>query len=227
MSASVPDATRPSVGSSVSWSHCTRLYTDPRGAGTERSTTRAVPRADGVPATRLWYPTRNRTATLTAEADYPPPEAGTRGRSGEAPSADRGVRRASKVPPMTAIDHTAATREPDERIGRRVLANLSTAELYERAVREREGVVAAEGPLVVNTGKHTGRSPRDKFVVREPSTEGRVWWGDVNRPIDEHHYDGLRTRLLEHLRSRDVYAQDVHIGAHPAHRRSLRVYTET
>ena len=128
---------------------------------------------------------------------------------------------------MTAIDHTAATREPDERVGRRVLANLSTAELYERAIREREGVVAAEGPLVVNTGKHTGRSPRDKFVVREPSTEGRVWWGDVNQPIDEAHYDGLRARLLEHLRSRDVYAQDVHIGAHPAHRRSLRVYTET
>jgi len=128
---------------------------------------------------------------------------------------------------MTAIDHTPATREPDERIGRRVLANLSTAELYERALREREGIVAADGPLVVNTGKHTGRSPKDKFIVREPSTEDRVWWGDVNRPIDETHYDGLRARLLEHLRSRDVYAQDCHIGAHPAHRRSLRVYTET
>ena len=128
---------------------------------------------------------------------------------------------------MTAIDHTPATREPDERIGRRVFANLSTAELYERAIREREGVVAAEGPLVVNTGKHTGRSPRDKFVVRDATTEDRVWWGDVNQPIDEAHYDGLRLRLLEYLRSHDLYAQDVHIGAHPAHRRSLRVYTET
>jgi phosphoenolpyruvate carboxykinase (ATP) len=127
---------------------------------------------------------------------------------------------------MTAIESTASTREP-ERIGRRVFANLSTAELYERAVREGEGLIAAEGPLVVRTGKHTGRSPKDKFVVREPGSEGKVWWGDVNQPISEAHYDGLRARLVAYLADRDVYAQDCHIGAHPAHRRSLRVYTET
>src|SRR3954454_19888776 len=112
-------------------------------------------------------------------------------------------------------------------IGRIVRANLSTAELYEDAIRAGEGIVAAEGPLVVRTGKHTGRSPQDKFIVKEPSSARKIWWGEVNRPIALEHYDRLRARLIAYLSERPVYAQDVFIGAHPAHRRSLRVYTET
>jgi phosphoenolpyruvate carboxykinase (ATP) len=112
-------------------------------------------------------------------------------------------------------------------LGRSVRANLSTAELYEDAIRSGEGLVAAEGPLVVRTGKHTGRSPEDKFVVREPTTESKIWWGPVNRPISEAHYDALRARLQAYLAGKDLYAQDCYIGAHPRHRRSLRVYTET
>jgi phosphoenolpyruvate carboxykinase (ATP) len=108
-----------------------------------------------------------------------------------------------------------------------VLANLSTAELYERAVAAGEGTIAAEGPLVVRTGLHTGRSPKDKFVVREPWSEAKVWWGDVNHEISEEHYDRLRARLVRYLADRQLYAQDMYIGAHPSHRRSLRVYTET
>src|SRR5881275_2976466 len=60
-------------------------------------------------------------------------------------------------------------------VGRFVRANLSTAELYEDAIRAGEGLIAAEGPLVVRTGKHTGRSPKDKFIVREPSTAHKIW----------------------------------------------------
>jgi phosphoenolpyruvate carboxykinase (ATP) len=101
------------------------------------------------------------------------------------------------------------------------------AELYERAARAQEGVIAAEGPLVVRTGRHTGRSPKDKFIVREPSSEAKCWWGEINQPIAEADYDRLRDRLLDHLAERDVYAQDMFVGAHPDHRRSLRVYTET
>ncbi|TAL06657.1 MAG: phosphoenolpyruvate carboxykinase (ATP), partial [Chloroflexota bacterium] len=106
-------------------------------------------------------------------------------------------------------------------------SNLSTAELYELALREGEGMLAAEGPLVVRTGTHTGRSPKDKFIVVEPSSEAKVWWGDVNHPISEEHYDRLRERLMTYVRERDLFSQDLFIGAHPAHRRSLRVYTET
>jgi phosphoenolpyruvate carboxykinase (ATP) len=112
-------------------------------------------------------------------------------------------------------------------IGSVLRANLSTAELYEDAVRAGEGIIAAEGPLVVRTGTHTGRSPKDKFIVKEPSSAGKIWWGDVNRPIALEHYDRLRARLMAYLADRPVYAQDLFVGAHPAHRRSLRVYTET
>jgi phosphoenolpyruvate carboxykinase (ATP) len=112
-------------------------------------------------------------------------------------------------------------------LGRRVRANLSVAELYEDAIRAGEGMLAAAGPLVVRTGKHTGRSPQDKFFVDEPSSTGKIWWGEVNRPISEENYDRLRARLVEYLANRDLYAQDCFIGAHPDHRRSLRVYTET
>jgi len=112
-------------------------------------------------------------------------------------------------------------------IGRRVLVNLPTAALVEHAVRAAEGVIAAEGPLVVRTGKHTGRSPEDKFVVDEPSSRDKIWWGSVNRPISEANYERLRARLLEYCADRDLYSQDCLIGADPAHQRRLRVYTET
>ncbi|MBA3852736.1 MAG: phosphoenolpyruvate carboxykinase (ATP), partial [Chloroflexi bacterium] len=62
-------------------------------------------------------------------------------------------------------------------LGRRASANLSVAELYEHAIRRHEGFIAAEGPFVVRTGAHTGRSPRDKFIVDEPGSHEGVWWG--------------------------------------------------
>ena len=119
------------------------------------------------------------------------------------------------------------TPAPTARIGGSLLANLSVAELYERAIREDEGVIAAEGPLVVRTGQHTGRSPKDKFVVREPWSQDKVWWGEVNHEISEANYDRLRARLMAYVADKTMYAQDMYIGAHEAHRRSLRVYTET
>ncbi len=122
---------------------------------------------------------------------------------------------------------TTAASGPSPALGRIVRANLPTAELYEDAVRAGEGLIAADGPLVVRTGKHTGRSPQDKFIVREPGSAAKIWWGDVNRPIALEHYDRLRARLVAYLADRPVYAQDCFIGADPAHRRSLRVYTET
>jgi phosphoenolpyruvate carboxykinase (ATP) len=123
--------------------------------------------------------------------------------------------------PATAANAGAQVR------ARLIRTNLATAELYEDAIREGEGVIAADGPLVVRTGKHTGRSPKDKFIVREPSSEQSVWWGDVNHPITEANYDRLRTRLMAYVADRRLYSQDLFVGAHPAHRRSLRVYTET
>ena len=128
---------------------------------------------------------------------------------------------------MAAAKIQTMTHPPATEIGRRTRSNLSVAELCEDAIRAGEGMLAAAGPLVVRTGKHTGRSPEDKFIVDEPTSHDKVWWGSVNRPISEEHYDRLRARLVDYLVSRDLYSQDCFIGAHPAHRRSLRVYTET
>ena len=123
---------------------------------------------------------------------------------------------------------TAMTkRRPSRTIGSGTLVNLSTAELYEHAARRGEGIISAHGSLVVRTGEHTGRSPKDKFVVVEPTSEEKIWWGDINHRMTEEHYDRLRFRLMEYVADRQLYAQDCYIGAHVDHRRSLRVYTET
>jgi phosphoenolpyruvate carboxykinase (ATP) len=135
-----------------------------------------------------------------------------------------GAARPCKEMTVTTESPTRTTQPP---LGRSLLENRSTAELYERAIRVGEGIVAAEGPLVVRTGKHTGRSPKDKFIVRESSSESKIWWGEINQPISAEHYSRLRQRLVAYLADREIYAQDLFIGAHPGHRRSLRVYTET
>jgi phosphoenolpyruvate carboxykinase (ATP) len=129
--------------------------------------------------------------------------------------------------PPTEPPSTRAARGASRVRAGKIVANLSTAALYEAAARDGEGMIAAQGPLVVSTGTHTGRSPKDKFIVREPSSEASVWWGDVNHEITEAHYDRLRARLMAYVADRRLYSQDLFIGAHPKHRRSLRVYTET
>ncbi len=137
---------------------------------------------------------------------------------------------ASTIPTEPAIptEPTGSAPSPNRSpLGRRTMANLSTAELVEHAIRANEGIIAAEGPIVVRTGQHTGRSPQDKFIVDEPTSRDKIWWGPVNRPISEEHYDRLRARLAVYCADRDLYAQDMLIGADPAHQRRLRVYTET
>jgi phosphoenolpyruvate carboxykinase (ATP) len=77
--------------------------------------------------------------------------------------------------------------------------NLRTAALYEAAVRRGEGKVAAGGPFAAVTAPHTGRSPNDKFVVREPGSEAHIWWGKVNQPMDPAHYAALKRDVLTYL----------------------------
>ena len=73
-----------------------------------------------------------------------------------------------------------------------IKANLGTAALVEEAIRNGEGRMAAHGPLVVETGKHTGRSAKDKFIVRDTETENTVWWGKVNVPMTPEHFAALK-----------------------------------
>src|SRR5436190_6996755 len=108
----------------------------------------------------------------------------------------------------------------------RVRWNLTAAALYEEAIRRHEGVIAADGPLVCRTGLHTGRSPNDKFVVREPSSESHVAWGKVNRPMDQAAFDALYRDLMSSLQGRELFVQDVFAGADRAYRLAVRVVTE-
>jgi len=109
---------------------------------------------------------------------------------------------------------------------RKVYWNLPTAALYEEAVFRGEGRVAHLGPLVVLTGKHTGRSAADKYIIREQETEEHVWWGEYNRPYNQEHFNSLLARMQSYLQGRDVFVQDVYAGADPEHRLAIRVITE-
>src|SRR5262249_59132899 len=88
--------------------------------------------------------------------------------------------------------------------------NLSVAALYEAAIRRQEGMLTADGPLSCRTGQHTGRSPNDKFTVREPSSERHIAWGKVNRPMEPAQFDILRQDLLGSLGGKEVFVQDVY-----------------
>ena len=107
-----------------------------------------------------------------------------------------------------------------------VFWNLSTAALYEEALARREGTVAAGGPIVCRTGQHTGRSPRDRFLVEETSSSQNVAWGSVNRPISEDRFDAVHQVVTEHLRGKDLFVQDCYAGADPNYRLPVRVITE-
>jgi phosphoenolpyruvate carboxykinase (ATP) len=109
---------------------------------------------------------------------------------------------------------------------RPIFWNLSAAALYEHAIRRSEGELAAEGPLVCRTGTHTGRSPNDKFVVKEPSSEANIAWGKVNRPMEPAHFDTLKRDMLAHIASRELYVQDLYAGADPAYRLPVRFVQE-
>src|SRR5438270_9468936 len=111
--------------------------------------------------------------------------------------------------------------------GAEIFWNLTTAPLVEHAVRRGEGLLAKEGPLVVRTGRHTGRSAQDKFIVRGPLTENTVWWGKTNRPMDPDAFDRLYDDFLIALADKDqLFVADLFGGSQPEHRVRVRAINE-
>ncbi len=104
--------------------------------------------------------------------------------------------------------------------------NSPTPVLYESCVRRREGIIAQAGPLAVATAPFTGRSPKDKYVVRESSSESNVWWGKVNQPLAPDTFELLQLQVAEHLRGHDLFVQDLYAGADPRFRLPIRVISE-
>jgi phosphoenolpyruvate carboxykinase (ATP) len=103
--------------------------------------------------------------------------------------------------------------------------NLTEAGLVEAAVRRGEGEIGIGGAFLCNTGKHTGRSPKDKFVVREPSVEADVWW-ENNPPMDPDAFERLRQDMYAHMAGGEYFVQDLYAGADPAHRLNVRMVNE-
>jgi phosphoenolpyruvate carboxykinase (ATP) len=107
-----------------------------------------------------------------------------------------------------------------------VIWHPSASQLNEHAIRRGDGRIAEGGPLAVDTGTFTGRSPKDKFVVVEPGSEDRIWWGEINQRLAEPDFERLRAKVAAHLDAQDpLYVVDAFAGADPAHRISVRVVT--
>lgn len=107
-----------------------------------------------------------------------------------------------------------------------IYRRLSVARLYEEAVRRDEAAIAAEGPLVAATGEHTGRSPKDRFIVRRVPSAHSVDWGPVNQALEPEHFDRLYNKMQAAAAERDLFVFDGYVGADPSCRLSVRVITE-
>jgi phosphoenolpyruvate carboxykinase (ATP) len=104
--------------------------------------------------------------------------------------------------------------------------NLTTEALYEEITFRKEARISRLGPIVANTGKHTARSANDKFIVKEPSTEGNIWWGQYNRPFSPDKFNDLYNRMQGYLQGKDLFVQDCYAGADPNFRIPVRIIAE-
>src|SRR5579863_3845113 len=104
--------------------------------------------------------------------------------------------------------------------------NLAPAVLIEHAIARNEGALAANGAFAATTGQHTGRSPKDKFIVANEEYASKIWWGEINHPMSPESFVNVRRSLAAYLQGRDVYVLDAAAGADPAYRMPIQVITE-
>ena len=107
-----------------------------------------------------------------------------------------------------------------------VYRNLTPAQLVEHALRRGEGTLSNTGALVVKTGKYTGRSANDKFIVDTPAVHDDIAWGKVNRPFEKAKFDAIRAKVLAYLQGRDVFIFDGFAGADPKYTKAFRIVNE-
>ena len=101
--------------------------------------------------------------------------------------------------------------------------NLTTPVLYEHMVKRGEGKLLQGGTFAVRSGDRTGRSPKDKFVIKAPGLSELVWWGPHNQALSVDAFEGIREKAIEYLKGRELYIQDCVVSQDPEHRRTVRV----
>lgn len=127
----------------------------------------------------------------------------------------------------TIEDKMAQLQEIGLKGAKKVYWNLSPAELVEQAIIRGEGQLCENGALAADTGKFTGRSPKDKFIVADELTEDSVWWGDINIKFDSDKFDRLYTKVMNYLEDKEIFIRDSYACAMPEYRMNIRVVTES
>jgi phosphoenolpyruvate carboxykinase (ATP) len=128
--------------------------------------------------------------------------------------------------PQNVLKHKVGLETHGLKNLKKINWNLSTPQLYEHIIANKEGQLSHLGPVCVTTGEHTGRAPNDKFIVQEPSSQENIWWGKVNRPFTVDQFEALYSRILAYLQGKEVYVQDCCAGCDPKHQTHIRVITE-
>jgi phosphoenolpyruvate carboxykinase (ATP) len=129
------------------------------------------------------------------------------------------------MPKKKGLKHKVGLEHHGIRNLKKINWNLSTPDLYEHIIRNQEGVLSHLGPVCVMTGEHTGRAPNDKFIVKEPSSQENIWWGN-NKEFTVEQFDALYARVLAYIQGREIYVQDCHAGTDPENQLHIRVITE-
>ena len=104
--------------------------------------------------------------------------------------------------------------------------NLSPEELQKITIEKGMGKETANGTLAINTGKFTGRSPKDRFLVKDDYTKDRVWWGKINQPISPENFDRLQNHIVDYLSGKEIFVRDGYVCADPKYRLNVRTVTE-
>ncbi|NLR90221.1 MULTISPECIES: phosphoenolpyruvate carboxykinase (ATP) [Flammeovirga] len=109
---------------------------------------------------------------------------------------------------------------------KQVSNDLSVAQLVAEAIKNGEGVLSSTGAIMCDTGKYTGRSPQDRFIVEDDYTKDRVWWGSINKPFPQDKFNGLASKMVDYLLdNQKLYVNNVYAGADPSYRIKVRVVT--
>ena len=104
--------------------------------------------------------------------------------------------------------------------------NLSVSDLYEISISKNLGQLTNDGVLSINTGKFTGRSPKDRYIVKDEITEEKVWWGDINIPIDQTSFENLYNKTTKHLSNKELYVRDAYACANNKCKINIRTICE-